>query len=372
MIDLFWPVLAAEAGFLHPERPPAFLTLETAQYYLAGIVDPLTKQSGYFESVSIDHYRLLSQILDNLNKSAAVGFDFSTLSERLKSAYAGKGVPPRVFDEAQEVGLRFRGFCLENNLLDFSLQMETFTRVFWGSGRMRDFLLDRYCHLISDHLEDDVPVVHAVLKEWLPSFDSALLIDDHGGGFRTFLGADPEGAYGLKENCEESIVLQTSYILSEELACFSDALTGALTRHPETVPPDLKPAVRFSYARYLPQTVDWVGREIQALVEIEGVAPRDIVILAPFMSDSLRFSIMERLESDGIPARSHRPSRSLSEEPATHCLLTLAMLAHPQWELRPSRQDVRAAFVQSFSGLDLVRADLLAQIVLAKTTPLNR
>jgi hypothetical protein len=367
LIDLFWPEIAGTAGFLHPERSPAFLTLETAQYYLAGIVDPLIKNDGYFESVSIDHYRLLSQILDNLNKSAAVGFEFSTLAERLKSAYSGKGVPPRVFDEAQEVGLRFRDFCLENSLLDFSLQVEIFAKIFRQSARIRDFLFDRYRHLIFDNLEEDVPVVHSVLEEWLPEFDSALLIYDRGGGFRTFLGADPEGAYRLKTCCEDNLVLDQSFIITEELASFCDVLTGSLTHREQPVPPDLRPAVRFSYERYLPQTVDWVGREIQELIEIQGLAPRDIVILAPFMSDSLRFSLMDRLEANHIPARSHRPSRSLSEEPATHCLLTLAKLAHPQWGLKPSRQDVRAAFMQSFANLDLVRADLLTRIVYSET-----
>ena len=38
--------------------------------------------------------------------------------------------------------------------------------------------------------------------------------------------------------------------------------------------------------------------------------------------------------NDPVPVRSHRPSRSLREEPVTHVLLTLAKLAHPQWNLR--------------------------------------
>src|SRR5512140_2935704 len=31
MVDLFWPLIAKDARFAHPEQPPAFLTLETAQ-----------------------------------------------------------------------------------------------------------------------------------------------------------------------------------------------------------------------------------------------------------------------------------------------------------------------------------------------------
>ncbi len=83
MVDLFWPLAAQKAGFAHPERPPVFLTLETAQYYMAHIVRPLLDQ-GYFESVTIDRNRLYSQILDNLNKSAVVGFPYAEIGSRLE------------------------------------------------------------------------------------------------------------------------------------------------------------------------------------------------------------------------------------------------------------------------------------------------
>src|SRR5512136_1787425 len=33
-VDLWWPSVAPEAGFAKPDRPPTFLTLETAQYFM--------------------------------------------------------------------------------------------------------------------------------------------------------------------------------------------------------------------------------------------------------------------------------------------------------------------------------------------------
>jgi hypothetical protein len=44
-------------------------------------------------------------------------------------------------------------------------------------------------------------------------------------------------------------------------------------------------------------------------------------------------------------------------------LLTLAALAHPEWQIRPTKFDVAYALLQSIAGLDLVRAQLLADIV---------
>jgi hypothetical protein len=80
---------------------------------------------------------------------------------------------------------------------------------------------------------------------------------------------------------------------------------------------------------------------------------------------------LHRLEQLSIPVRSHRPSRSLRDEPATICLLTLSKLAHPGWlkqvgsqpGLLPDRADVAQALVQSIDGLDLIRAQLLSENV---------
>ena len=47
-IDLFWPLVAGTAGFQHPDRLPSFLTLETAQYYMAHLLQPLLDE-GLFE-----------------------------------------------------------------------------------------------------------------------------------------------------------------------------------------------------------------------------------------------------------------------------------------------------------------------------------
>jgi hypothetical protein len=108
--------------------------------------------------------------------------------------------------------------------------------------------------------------------------------------------------------------------------------------------------------------LDAIADETLALLN-SGVSPSEIVIVAPYLSDSLRFSLTNRLDARKIPWRSHRPSRSLRDEPASHALLTLAALAHQDWNIRPPKFDVAYAFMQSIAGMDLVRAQLLAEIV---------
>jgi hypothetical protein len=414
MVELFWPLAAETAGFAHPDEPPSFLTLETAQYYMARLVRPLLDQR-YFESIAISRNRLYSQIVDNLNKAAVVGFPYTEIGARLKAAWVGESSQARVYDDAQDCANRFRQYCLENNLLDFSLQIEVFRQYLWTNPLCRQYLARTYCHLIMDNVEEDTPVAHDLVAEWLPEFDSALLIYDTEAGYRRFLGTDPQSGYRLREQCDEQISFNELFVSSPELMDFAGQLSRGLNRPPigentlfpgtlEQAPLSPIPfplegegeeirndgilgnfvaqntiisgssksrgmsggarsAILFEYHRYFPQMLDWVAEQIARLVFEEQTPPGAIVVLAPFLPDALRFSLIERLERQGIPSRSHRPSRALREEPAAQCLLTLAMLAHPQWGLCPTKFDVAYALIQAIEGMDLVRAQLLAEIV---------
>ena len=386
-VDLFWPLVAEDAGFGHPDDPPTFLTLETAQYYMARLVHPLLDQ-GYFETITIDRNRLYSQIIDNLNKAAVVGFPYTEIGKRLKAAWSGEQSQKRIYDEAQACATRFREYCLAHNLLDFSLQMEVFLKYLWTMPLCRNYLLETYPHLIVDNVEEDTPVAHDLLRDWLPHCRSALLVCDQGAGYRRFLGADPENAHMLRDLCDERVAFTESYVTSPDVRALGYALARSQNRPTETplpvLPPtiggdrggafpptvggdrggaDIRAALAYEYHRYYPEMLDWVADEIAGLVHEKDVPPGEIVVLAPFLPDVLRFSLMNRLEGRDVPARSHRPSRALRDEAATGCLLTLAAIAHPEWGVCPSPFDVAYALMQAVDGLDLVRAQLLTQIV---------
>jgi hypothetical protein len=366
MVDLFWPLAAEAAGFANPDQPPIFLSLETAQYYMAHIVRPLLEQ-GYFESVTMDRNRMYSQILDNLNKAAVIGFPHTQIAERLEAAYTGDPAQRRVYADAQDCAIRFRNYCLESNLLDFSLQMEVFANILWPIPQVREYLTRTYRHLIYDNVEEDNARSHDIMRDWLPSFDSALLLFDPSGGFRYFLGADMESGASLVQLCDTQVEMQESFVTSEGVTDLRDGLLRAID---PAISDELKvesnkadgSPLSYVQSRFYPELLDLVVGEIEKAVS-EGTPPNEIVIIAPFLSDALRFSVTHRLEARGIPWRSHRPSRSLRDEPASHTLITFAALAHPHWNTHPPKFDVAYALMQSIEGLDLVRAQLLTEIV---------
>lgn len=394
MCDLFWPMVAEQAGFARPDRPPSFLTLETALYYMAYLVRPLLEE-GLFDSVTIDRNRIYSQILDNLNKAAIVGFPHTEISLRLREGWVDSTVQANVLEDAQRCANLFRSYCLQNNLLDYSLQMELFTHYLWPSELCRDTLTNTYRHLLADNIEEDTPAAHDLLADWLPQFESALLIFDQAAGFRQFLGADPESAHRLVDGCDEYHIFTGTLVTAPGLVSFCrqmgqvferDEMGSSAGMAAET---PRKPLIRDTLARdaetgssgplssrrlhevlnypvkplrFYPQMLDWVMKQVVELLD-GGTPPREIVLLAPLLPDSLRFALANRLEVLGIPYRSHRPSRSLRDEPAAQALLTLAELAHPHWEMRPTSFEVAQALIQSIQGLDLVRAQLLTESV---------
>ena len=364
MISLFWPLLGANSGFKEPNRTPQFLTLETAQYYLAQIISPLL-QKGYFESITIDPNRLFSQVLDNLNKSAVVGFDPHEISTRLKAAWSGVSKQAVVYDQVQDCALRFREFCLQHNLLDYSLQFEIFSQQLWPSTLCQAYLKKQFQHLIYDNIEEDVPVAHDIIRSWFPDFHSAFAIMDTDAGFRTFMGADRISAESLAAQFPETIQFSQSLVQSEPIQAFQEQLSFAIRehKHQDHETQIISPAFSIQPFRFYPQAIDRIVSEVAHLIKQESVPAGQIVILTPFLSDSLRFSITERFQEQVIDFSTFRPSRSLQDEPVVKTLLTCAKLAHSQWKLKPTRHDIRYALMQIIPQADLIRSDLIAQIL---------
>lgn len=364
MVEAFWFLVAGQAGFRHPQDLPNFLSLESVQYFMTKVIEPLVNRRDYFNSVRIDRARLYSQIVDNMNKAAVVGFPIDEIAPRLKAALPGGVEQGHIFDDAQTCALAFRQYCLANNLLDFSLQLEVFRDHVWHLPQAREHVWARYRHLIVDNVEEDNPASHRILADLLRRCQSALVIYDSDAGFRRFLGADPENARRLRGFCADQEEFADSKVMSDEGRALGRALAGQLGATTNDIAEDdPQPLLITAAHRYHPEMVEWVADRIDELVNRQGVSPKEIVVMAPFMSDALRFALVEGLMARDISARSHRPSRALRDEPAARALLTFARLTHPRWNMGPAEFDVAFAVMTAIADLDLIRAKLLTEML---------
>ena len=380
MVNLYWPLITNLLSPSFPNRRPRFLSLEMVQYLMFKLLDEEIDRKDYFNSVTIARARLFSQIADNLNKSAVVGFPHTSIAARLKAAFADDQERRHIFDDAQVCANLFRDYCRRYNLLDFSLQVELFCEGLWNFASPRDALVGRYTHLIVDNLEEDTPATHRLLRDWLPACRSALLIHDDEAGYRKFLGADDVHALTLREACDREVVLDRTRVMSKSMQALLAELSMVMREAAETTGADVpgrKAKARraiahteLSRSRFHTQMLDWVAESIENLVHRKKVRPRRIVVLAPLMNDSLRFSLVSRLEQRGVESYTLRPSRPLHAEPAVGAVVTLAKLAHPHWKLA-SRHEVRKFDVVrmlmcAIDGIDLARASLLAEVLYKK------
>ncbi|MDX2034495.1 MAG: AAA family ATPase [Blastocatellia bacterium] len=374
MVNLFWPLATDQLSQRDPYRRPVFLSLELVQYLMFKLLDPEILRNDRFKSVRIGQTRLFSQIADNLIKSSLVGFPHTQIAARLKSALPGDSEREHIFEDAQVCANLFRDYCVEQNLLDFSLQVSLFVDHLWRQEVPRAFLMRRYAHIIADNLEEDTPVTHSLLADWLPHCRSALLIHDHEAGYRRFLGADEISAASLETACESRHSMETTRVMSRPVRALMAEVNEVMTGEDAEIPPRqrvlARKAIEFTPAarsRFHTQMLDWIVESIAGLIRDEGVKPGRTVILAPLLGDALRFSLVSRLDRLDIPSYTLRPSRPLHAEPAVRALITLAKLAHPDWKLDPKDRvkefDVTQMLLSVIDELDLTRASLLTGVL---------
>jgi hypothetical protein len=349
---------------------------------MARFVDAALAQ-GEFDGIRIERSRVVSQVLDNLNKAALHGFTIDETYERLELAAPGgeqRTARLNALRAARRISHEFRRLCLQATLIDFSLQIELFNQQVLTNDWSRTHLFRSHRHLIFDNAEEDTVAAHALVRRWLPHLESALIIADEDAGYRAFLGADPAGVDALAAACSQKVSLAHNYVMAPALAALTQRVDVAIrgpraapqansSRADEQVaeadraadkPALVLPEVGF---RFYPQMIGWTVEKIRQLVADEGVASGQIAVLAPFVSDALRFSLETGLEKAGIALTTHRPSRPLQVEPAARCLLALAALAHPDWGIRPAPADVTLTLTLAIERLDPVRAHLLSRIV---------
>ena len=353
---LFWPLIAVEAGFADPRLPPVLLNYEMAQHLLGQLIQPLLNK-GYFAELSLRPQRIISQLIDNLNRAAVNGYPIAEVESRLAAAWTGDPDRLRYYEQGQECIDLFRSHCLKYGLLDLSLSVSIFTQLcttkpFWS------FVVRRYRHVVADQVEETVPVAQDMVRRLLGECQSSLLCCDPEGGYRSFLGSDPAGAAKLGGLCRKRVDL-SSAAGATKVVSFLNAVAGELQQGAAI---DLANGetgfVRLVRTRYRVEMIRQIGREISVLKK-QGTAPGEIAVVAPFADGGLRFMLDQVLSEAGIAFKIVRRYENLFEEPIVRSGIAVAMLAHLRWGRKPTTYEVAEAFA-AILKCDPIRGRLAA------------
>lgn len=364
MGELFWPLVAREAGFRQAYKPPTWLGYDLAQLLMWEIVTPML-DAGHFADLRLRPQQIVSQLLDNLNRSALNGHNLDGAFERQISAWGGDAEHIRHLRDAEMAARRFRAICYENNLLDMSLVVDVFNRHVIGHPEFSRYFSERFRHMLVDNVEEQTAAGHNFVTSSIDYTVSTTIAYDLGGGYKTFLAADATDQYlnhyqhvcRTIEFTERHVDQQGIYHVAEVVDRY---LFGAEAEHPNTA--TARTAILdWVHGRYRREMISRLPAAINDLMEQHELAPREIAIVIPYLDGALRYKLTEALAEAGIPYQLARRRATPREEPRVRAWITWLALAHPDWNIYPTEYDVAEALTLSIHGLDPARAALITR-----------
>ncbi len=366
MVVLFWPLVARAAGFAHPHQPPTFLEYDMAQLLMWRILGPMQTE-GAFADLRLRPQRIVSQLIDILNRAAFNGLTLDEAVARQARVWQHEPDQLKLLHDAAEAARRFRQFCLEHSLLDFSLTIQVFDTHLVQAPHFRHYFSERYQHVLVDNLEEHTFAAQNFVADLMGQIESVVIAYDDGGGYRRFLSADPMGARQLATRCTRQFYFPDSEShtanpdmphLAQYVSNYLLIQRGGVTEQAaQTILGTVKARYRREMLMALPPVLHRLMQEL-------NVPPAQIAIIAPYLDGALQYTLREELKRAGIPYRLLRRRSSPREEPRVRAWLTWLALAHPvwtaspDWSLRPSAFDVAEALTLSIAGLDPIRAAL--------------
>lgn len=361
----FWPLVAASLPPGRQTLAPLFLTADAAQYFVELLVERKRRRGGFRNVISpVD--RVAIQINDNLNKAAVAGIDYREIGARLKAARVAPEDKVQAFDDMQEVLEGFREICLAGRALSYGLSVEIYRAHLLAQPDYRARLQAEVEHLIVDNLEESVPAAQDLVALLLDGGAGATLAFSRDGGHSIFWGADPAAALAMARARCRVVEFPDIFTCSPAVRDWSAALAEAVAAVPEApAPPPL------AYERIVTDLRSdmllAVGERVGRLVR-DGVPPGEIAVIAPHVDKMLEYTLQGLLLREGIALKNITRSRRLIDAPYALALITVSLLAHPEWDIPPGYGDLLES-MRLLLRLDPVRSAVLAEAIIARGGP---
>lgn len=370
MVGLFWPIVARRAGFNQATTPPTWLTYDLAQLLMWEVIRPLLDE-GYFDNLRLRPQQIVSQLLDNLNRASLNRLTVAEAIDRQIESWVGDPEHIRALRDARHAAEKFRERCFTNNLLDLSLTIELFDRHVLSHPEFARYFTERFRHVLVDNIEEQTAAGQAFVTRLLEISRSAAIGLDDGGGYKRFLGADPNLAESFKEKTEQHISFSLPFIESQATMHVARQVSRFLLGEgPEPDPVKVTRSILgVVTGRYRREMVHKLAVELRELVNQGEIKPVDIAIIVPYLDGALRYKLTQSLREVGLPYQLSRRRASPREEPNVRAWMVWLALAHPSWGLYPSLYDVAEALNLTIYALDPARAALLARFIYDSATP---
>jgi len=343
-----WLRLRSELGgqWLEPE----FLTVETGQY---AMLQEIKARQADFAGLVTSPERLAIQLGSCLVLAALNGIQRHEIGQRLASAMPDK--EPRVFAAAQTVLDAYCARLEQAGVLDYGLAVELYRQLQPQAEYQAS--LKGFRHLLMDDVDEQSPAAHDFVEMMLEQVDSAALSFSTDGGHAGFFGADPQGGW---RRFAGRACIHTVRRPGQNLAASGTLFSSVLARVSRQFLGG-GPRVELLHEDLRSDVLDRVGQRVVQLVE-SGIPAADIAVIAPMADKVLEHTLFLHLNRAGLPLNVLTKNRRLIDEPYVRAMMTLALLAHPHWEMDWGVPDL-AQSLQLLLKIDPVRAWLLSRQV---------
>ena len=327
---------------------PEFLTVETSQFALLRHLEP---RRADFAALATSPERLAIQLGSCLVLAGLNGIIPGEIGSRLEAA--GPDRSPGLFAAAQQVLDSYIAALKEAGTLDYGLAVNLYRSLLGAPWYRRS--LAQYRHVLADDVDEQSPAAHDLLAALLEEAESAVLAFGTDGGHSGFFGADRQGGWQrFGRIARITPVRCPGQRLGAGRALGLSILTG------RTATVGLKgPTIEMVQEDLRSELLNRVAERVVRFLD-QGVAPKEVAVIAPQVDTVLEHTLSLRLEEEGVPLAVQAKNRRLVDEPYVRAMMTLALLGHPQWEQEGGVPDL-AQSLQLLLKLDPVRAWLLSR-----------
>ncbi|MCS7062465.1 MAG: hypothetical protein NZM04_00205 [Methylacidiphilales bacterium] len=354
LVYLYFPTLAHQSGFIDRWLEPVFISVEMSQYIVKNIIEK-EYDDREFSPINTPDFSL--QVLDCMNKCADSHIDISEINQRLLSAWGSKSIYVHLFKEVQEIAYKFRRFCLDNNVLDYSLTMEVFYKNILKNEPLIALLLRPVKIIAADRVENAPGLLSEFIVEAEKYVENIYIGSDIYGMTRRYLF---NNKYAI-ENLNKKLPLQEIYRYENEsdISTFTEDVVKYLKTPTARPSPITYKDVHFIKIEGSPNTIT---SKIAQLIELETDKNKKqkVCILSPSINDMLINNLSLKLNKQNITHEIIRPSRPLISSPLIRSLLVLSNLVY---ESQPNNVDVSdlARALYNIFNIDVFTAQLISE-----------
>ena len=365
-ITTFYPIILKNAPEIKEKTvKPVFLTFESSQYLLSMLVNSRRNLESGLDSISDRDSKIAIDISSDFVKAVVASISYKDIGARLYSALEIQNDEKKaIFAEVDKIIEDYRKRCLECGVMDFAMAIDFYNSILLKDSEYIASLKKRFKYLIVDNLEEVVPVQADFISMFLDIVEGAYISYNKDGGYGSIFGSNKEYVENtVLKKCKIENIQEKPFTCKKEMVEFSDMLFDAITEpnKTNTLSVDGITIIRTPEAVLRSDMLDQVGETVINLLE-SGYNSQDIALVSTFADVVTEYVIESKLKKYSVKLTNIARKSRFIDNKFVYALITFAYLCHPDENIVPTKDEVRA-LVGMLLDLDPIRSSILANII---------